>query len=240
MRFVLAAAAITGFAFTLMELVWYRILGPLLGGTTYTFGLILAVALLGIGAGSLARSGSRRQVTLAGFAATCAIEAAVLAAPYGWGDGVAILAARLRPTGAFGFGSLVSGWVAVAGLVVFPAAFVAGLQFPILISLLGRGRERVATHVGLAYAWNTAGAIVGSLAGGFGLLPLLSATGTWIFATLLLVALSLAALVASRARREESPLRFELSRRRSRSDRLRRQSSDVSLARRSSRPWPAR
>ena len=55
-RFVLAAAAITGFAFTLMELVWYRMLSPLLGGSTYTFGLILAVALLGIGAGSLARS----------------------------------------------------------------------------------------------------------------------------------------------------------------------------------------
>ena len=206
-RFVLAAAAITGFAFTLMELVWYRMLGPLLGGTTYTFGLILAVALLGIGAGSLARSGSRRHVTLAGFAATCAIEAAVLAAPYGWGDGVAILAARLRPTGTFGFGSLISGWAAVAGLVVLPAAFVAGLQFPVLISLLGRGRERVATHVGLTYAWNTAGAIVGSLAGGFGLLPLLSATGTWVFVTLLLVALSLAALAVSRARREANRLR---------------------------------
>ena len=67
--------------------------------------------------------------------------------------------------------------------MVFPAAFVAGLQFPVLISLLGRGRQRVATHVGLAYAWNTAGAILGSLAGGFGLMPLLSATGTWIFVT---------------------------------------------------------
>src|SRR5439155_24833144 len=45
-RFVLGAAAITGFAFTLMELVWYRMLAPLLSGSTYTFGLILAVALL--------------------------------------------------------------------------------------------------------------------------------------------------------------------------------------------------
>ena len=36
-----------------MELVWYRMLGPLLGGSSYTFGLILAVALLGIGLGGL-------------------------------------------------------------------------------------------------------------------------------------------------------------------------------------------
>jgi len=202
-RFVLGAAAVTGFAFTLMELVWYRMLAPLLGGSTYTFGLILAVALAGIGAGSLARSGRERPGTLAGFATTCAVEAALLAFPYGLGDSVAVLASRLRPEGAFGFGSLVSGWTAVAALVVFPAAFVAGVQFPILISLLGRGREKVGTHVGLAYAWNTAGAIVGSLAGGFGLLPLLSATGTWVFVTLLLAALAVAALVLSRGRREE-------------------------------------
>ena len=50
-RFVLVAAAVVGFAFLLMELVWYRMLGPLLGGSFYTFGLILAVALLGIGLG---------------------------------------------------------------------------------------------------------------------------------------------------------------------------------------------
>ena len=201
-RFVLAAAAITGFAFTLMELVWYRMLAPLLGGSTYTFGLILAVALAGIGAGSLFRSGRDRPATLSGFAATCAIEAALLAVPYGLGDGVAVLAARLRPAGEFAFGCLVLSWTAVTALVVFPAAFVAGLQFPMLISLLGKGREKVATHVGLAYAWNTGGAIVGSLAGGFGLLPLLSAPGTWVFVALLLAALAIAALFASRGRFE--------------------------------------
>jgi spermidine synthase len=207
-RFVLAAAAITGFAFTLMELVWYRMLAPLLGGSTYTFGLILAVALLGIGAGSLARSLRPRPGTLAAFAATCAIEAALLAVPYGVGDSVAILAARLRPSGSFAFANLVSGWTAVAALVVLPAAFMAGLQFPLLISLLGRGREKVGTHVGLAYAWNTAGAIVGSLAGGFGLLPILSATGTWVFVTLLLSALALAAFAVSRSRREKTRVRW--------------------------------
>src|SRR5688572_2740621 len=34
--FVLAASAAVGFAFFLMELVWYRMLGPLLGGTVFT------------------------------------------------------------------------------------------------------------------------------------------------------------------------------------------------------------
>ncbi len=50
-RLIFAVSAIAGFAFFLMELVWYRMLGPILGGTTFTFGLILAVALAGIGLG---------------------------------------------------------------------------------------------------------------------------------------------------------------------------------------------
>ncbi|MCA9023526.1 MAG: fused MFS/spermidine synthase, partial [Planctomycetaceae bacterium] len=48
---VCISSGIVGFVFFLMEIVWYRMLGPLLGGTTYTFGLILCVALLGIGVG---------------------------------------------------------------------------------------------------------------------------------------------------------------------------------------------
>ena len=40
--FTLAASGTVGFAFFLMELVWYRMLAPILGGTVFTFGLILA------------------------------------------------------------------------------------------------------------------------------------------------------------------------------------------------------
>src|SRR5262245_8803094 len=48
---VYAAATIVGGVFFLMELVWYRMLGAILGGSTFTFGLILAIALAGIGIG---------------------------------------------------------------------------------------------------------------------------------------------------------------------------------------------
>ncbi|HYN20946.1 MAG TPA: fused MFS/spermidine synthase, partial [Thermoanaerobaculia bacterium] len=109
--FVLAAAATVGFAFMLMELVWYRMLSPLLGGSTYTFGLILAVALLGIGVGSAvySRAGGG-SATLAGFAATCAVEALFLALPWALGDRIALFAILVRPFGAFGFAGYVAGW----------------------------------------------------------------------------------------------------------------------------------
>jgi spermidine synthase len=193
--FVLGAAATVGAAFFLMEMVWYRMLGPVLGGSSFTFGLILAMALFGIGLGGAAYAtfGSKRPATLAAFGATCTLEAALVALPYALGDRIAILAALLRPLEAFGFYGLAAGWAVVCGLVVLPAAVVAGYQFPLLIALLGRGRVDLGRHVGLAYAWNTAGSIVGSLAGGFGILPLLGAPGTWVAVAVLLLLLGLAA-----------------------------------------------
>ena len=67
----------------------------------------------------------------------------------------------------------------IASIVILPAAFVSGVQFSLLIGLLGQGDKDVGKQVGLAFGWNTVGAICGALAGGFGLLPLLSAPGVW-------------------------------------------------------------
>ncbi len=201
-RFVLAACGLVGFAFFLLELVWYRMLSPLLGGTVFTFGLILAVALAGIALGGLAYAlvGRDRPATLLAFSITCLLEAAAVAAGFALGDRLALLAALLRPLGNVAFAGHVVGWTAVAALVVLPPALVAGYQYPLLIALLGRGREHVGRDVGWATASNTAGAVAGALAGGFGLLPLLTAPGCWRAAALLLVALGLAAAVLERGR----------------------------------------
>ena len=197
----LVAAAIVGFAFLLMELVWYRMLAPLLGGSTFTFGLILAVALLGIGLGGAAYSfwSGGGRATAGGFALTCSLEAVAIAVPFALGDRLAIAEAFLRNLGQLGFEGYVLAWTLLTALVVLPAAFIAGIQFPLLIGLLGSGREDVGRDVGHAYAWNTAGAIAGSLAGGFGLIPLLTAPGAWRLVIVLLALLGIAAAVAGRA-----------------------------------------
>jgi len=208
-RLVLAAAAFVGFAFFLMELVWYRMLAPLLGGTVFSFGLILAVALFGIGCGGAAYAawGSRRPASLGGFALTCLLEAAAVALPYALGDRLALLALLLRPLGQAGFPGHVLAWTALTSIVILPCAFVAGVQFPLLIALLGRGERDVGRQIGLAYAWNTLGSILGSLAGGFGLLPALTAPGCWRLVAVLLALLGLgAALVEARRRRRAGVL----------------------------------
>ena len=190
-RLVLVAAALVGFAFLLMELVWYRMLSPLLGGTTFMFGLVLATALLGIGiGGALYSFGNReRTATATGFAVTCTLEALAMIIPYALGDRIAVFANSLRALRVFGFSGHVMAWTIVTTVVVLPAAIVAGYQFPLLISLLGRGRESVGREVGLAYAWNTGGSIAASLLGSFLLIPMLGARGSWKLAVATLVAL---------------------------------------------------
>jgi spermidine synthase len=192
---VYVTAALLGFTFFALELVWYRMLGPILGGTAFTFGLILCVALFGIGSGGIAYQalGRRWQPSWHGLAATCGLEALLTIVPFALGDRLALLAAW-RAESAASFGQLISGWALVTGIVVFPVAFVAGIQFPLLIALLGQGRDAVSRHLGLAYAWNTFGAIAGSLVAGFGGMPLLTAPGMWQAIAVVLAVLSLGIL----------------------------------------------
>ena len=189
---VLVAAALVGMVFMLMELVWYRMLTPLLGGSSYTFGLILALALLGIGVGG-ALYGARGRPSVAAFALSCAAEALFMALPFAAGDGLAALAVVAGEVRGLGFPHLVGAWTAISCVLVLPPAIVAGYQFPLLVALLGRGDEDAGRQVGLAYAWNTGGAILGSLAGGFGLMPALGAVGAWKVCVGSLVVLSVAA-----------------------------------------------
>ncbi|MDB6171884.1 MAG: Spermidine synthase [Chthoniobacteraceae bacterium] len=203
--FVLFAAGAVGFAFMLMELVWYRMLSPLLGGSSFTFGLILAVALFGIGLGGWLYSwGQIKRPTLMSFGWTCALEALFIAIPFALGDRLAHFALALRGLGELGFGAHILGWSLVTAIVILPAAIVAGYQFPMLIALLGSGREKVARQTGHAYAANTAGAIFGSLAGGFGLLPLLTGPGLWKGMVALLSLLALVPALSALRRREFS------------------------------------
>lgn len=207
---LLPAAFITGFVFFLSELVWYRLAAPILGGSTYTFGVILAVALFGIGVGGLFHSlrDDKTSPTPGLFGVTCTLQAALLLLPYAMGDRLALLAYHLNAFGDSSFIQLSLGWVIVAAVMVLPSAVIAGYQFPLMFALKGQAKEGIATDTGQIYAANTAGAIVGALAGGFGLIPLLGSSGAWIFAAALLLLLGVFLIVAT-FRRE--PFRAGLS-----------------------------
>lgn len=199
--FLYIAAGITGFTFFLSELVWFRILAPLLGSSVYGFGLILALALAGIGLGGLlyrmlwaARAGA---VTLAALARVAAWQAVALALPWALGDRIAVFAIDMNQLRSLGLPGQITGWTLIASLLVLAPSILAGVQFPLLVGLLGSGSRNAGRHVGFAYAANTLGAILGSLAGGFILLPWLSALGAWRAVFVLTFMLSLAAALLS-------------------------------------------
>jgi len=99
-----------------------------------------------------------------------------------------VLVAFLKDRNTFAFAGEVGVWALVAGIVVFPFSVVSGAQFPLLIALCGAGDRQIGRQVGRIFFWNTLGSIAGALAGGFGLLPLLTAPGAWQTLTLLMVA----------------------------------------------------
>ena len=139
--------------------MWTRHLSLLLGGTVYTFALILAVFLLGLGLGSAAgaasgkrvepaRRRSRRAKSLLAVAMAAAAYALARSLPF-WPIDVTL------PTTAA---------VALqldllrAAYVVLPAALLWGASFPLALAAAVRAGEEPRRAVGRLYAANTAGA----------------------------------------------------------------------------------
>jgi spermidine synthase len=158
---------------------------------------VLAVALAGIGLGGYLYSlrDPSRAVTPSDLAVVTAIEGVFVALPIALGDRIALYAIATRYLSSLGFSALVLAWTSITAVVVFPAALASGYQFPLLFALLGSGRDRVARHVGTVYAFNTAGALLGSLLGGFVLMPKLTVVGCYRLVAVVLLTLALVSLV---------------------------------------------
>ena len=161
---VYVAIALSGMTALAAEVIWTRILSLLFGATTYTFSLILAAFLVGLGIGStigssLARSLARPRVAFA----WCQL---LLCAAIAWSAHVLTQSLPYWPINP----SISSDpWFTLQlDLVrclwaVLPAAILWGASFPLaLASVAARGQDP-ARLVGGVYAANTVGAIVGAL-----------------------------------------------------------------------------
>lgn len=152
-------AGLSGLVGLALEVTWSRLSGPLLvsrGGDSAAFAAVLAAVLVGIGLGGLIGSVSGRRA-----GRTLAVIQALLA--------VCVLLI-LEPVRDLLLGG-VHHEIHEGLLPLLPALFL-GATFPLLSNeLLAAGRG----GLGRLYAVNTVGAVVGSLAAGFVLVPLLGA-----------------------------------------------------------------
>ncbi len=198
-RLVLVLLLLSGVTSFTYEVVWTRLLGHILGGSSYAFATMLATFLAGIalGAAGAARVATTAARAVRGFVlAELAIAAGAFAA-FRAMDQLPALAIRLGA----GRDPTQLGNAALAAIVMFPATLAIGATYPFAVRALARGHAAAAAVSAQAYAWNTAGAIVGALGAGFFLMPWLGYAGvvTAAIACNLVIAFAMAVGGAPRA-----------------------------------------
>jgi spermidine synthase len=148
------------------EAIWTRLLSLLLGATTYTFSLILAAFLVGLGIGSSV--GSVLARTVANPKQALAVCQFLLMVTIAWAaySMVALLpywpvnpGLASGPSPAFQIDFVRCLWT------VLPAACLWGASFPLALAAVGRDEPDPGRLVGTVYAANTIGGIVGALVG---------------------------------------------------------------------------
>jgi spermidine synthase len=162
---VYIAIALSGFCALAAEVIWTRILSLLFGASTYTFSIILAVFLIGLGIGSsigalIAKNIERPRVAL-GWCQLLNVGAIA------W---TAYMLLRSLPYWPINASISVDIWYNfqldfVRGLwAVLPGPILWGASFPLALAAVARKGQDPGRLVGGVYAANTVGAIVGSLA----------------------------------------------------------------------------
>jgi len=179
LRVVIGVFAISGFVALALEVVWFRVLTLFLRPTVYGFAMMLATILAGTALGSymVAPLLDRRRNWLA----TLAVLEMALAATAELSFRPLVKLQRVADWLTPAIAHVLPDWLGyqLAGslLAIFPTALLMGVAFPIGLRLwagAGAGdRGAVARRVGQFYSMNVAGAILGSLASGFVLLPAL-------------------------------------------------------------------
>ena len=171
--YVLAAFALSGFSALALEVIWTRLLVMVFNGTTYAFTTMLAAILCGIAAGSAVASvvvdRSRRPISLFGgvevlIGLSCLLTLGLFAT----------LPERLQAENAFfDWAKLVRAKFFLSFSILFLPTFLFGTTFPIVVRAATSSRLRIGRDVGRLYSANTFGGVLGALAGGYVLLPML-------------------------------------------------------------------
>ena len=197
---LLRVLAFASGAFTFgIEVVWTRSFALVIGSSVYAFSLMLLAVLLGIAAGTFVHERMRPRFArpgpwLGGLLAAAGLAAVAGAVALG---GLPALFFALMKGMPVSFGAHQVASFALCLALMLPVTVPLGLTFPLLAAAAeGAGAPQAAA--GRLYAWNTAGALAGALAGGFLLVPLLGLQSSFVALGGVALAAGTAALAWSR------------------------------------------
>jgi len=169
---VYTTIALSGLTALGSEVVWTRILSLHFGATVYTFSLILAVFLVGLGVGSTAGAITARESTSPRRAlGWCQLG---ICAAMAW---AAYMNTESLPYWPINPSISTSPWYTLqldlvrAFWVVLPGAVLWGASFPLALAAVASTDQDSARLAGGVYAANTVGAILGSLVVSFLFVP---------------------------------------------------------------------
>lgn len=182
------------------EVLWARMLGLVFGATTLAVSTVLAAFMGGLALGSalagrLARRIRKPLSTYGWMEIGVAIYALLVPLLFSWVDHLyALIWQQLQP-GFFAF----SLWrFLLSCLLLLVPTTLMGATLPVLASALLRSSGHNSSSVTRLYACNLAGAIMGTLAAGFLLLPGLGVRTTIVVAAAINIIVGMIALVAQR------------------------------------------
>ncbi|KKK63194.1 hypothetical protein LCGC14_2996740, partial [marine sediment metagenome] len=183
-KLVLLAFALSGAAALVYEVAWTRELALILGSTTYALSTMLATFMAGLAIGGFlgGRVADRSKDLIMIFAGLefliglfglitlplISIMPKLYIIFYKW--------FHLAPTLYY-----VSQFILCSIVMIIPTTLM-GATFPVVSRLLATKMDDMGKWVGNAYSANTTGAIVGSLAAGFLLIPLVGVSTTTLIA----------------------------------------------------------
>jgi spermidine synthase len=202
--YLFAAFGLSGASALVFEVAWTRTLSTVMGSSTYALSTMLAAFMAGLSVGGgLGAVASRRVKDPVRAFALCELGIGVA------GLVVAPLMRSLTPVYIatyYAFHESFAAFYAVQFLIAFvlmgiPTTLM-GMTFPLVVRLFTEWRGEPGRQAGRLYAVNTFGGIVGSIAAGFLLVPLVGVTKTAVIAGFVNVANAVVLLALLRRGRE--------------------------------------
>jgi predicted membrane-bound spermidine synthase len=176
---VLPLMLLAGAVAFFQEVLWTRMLAHVVGSSVYAFGVMVASFLAGIALGGVlgAALGSNRTRATQALGTALIVAGAAAATAYLLLEGLLPektgLLHNVRHLGplALPMNAL------LAALLLLPMTVAIGATYPLAVRVLARDADDAAPASARVYTWNTVGAIFGSLAAGFVLIPALKYEG---------------------------------------------------------------